>query len=140
MAEIARRVVGDGGAALVIDYGHGETAVGDTLQAVSKHRHADPLQRPGEADLTAHVDFAALARAARAEGAAVHGPISQGEFLLSLGLLERAGRLGAASDAATRESLRAATERLAGHAGMGALFKVLAVTRPDLLPPPFAPI
>ena len=94
-AEIARRIVAHGGAALIIDYGHAETAPGDTLQAMRGHAFADPLAAPGEADLTAHVDFAALARRARAEGAAVHGPITQGEFLLALGLLERAGRLGA---------------------------------------------
>ena len=97
-AEIARRVVAFGGAALIVDYGHAETAPGDTLQAMRGHAFADPLAAPGEADLTAHVDFAALARRARAEGAAVHGPITQGEFLLALGLLERAGRLGAGQE------------------------------------------
>ena len=68
-AEIARRIVEDNGAALFVDYGHAETAAGDTLQAVSGHRFADPLAAPGEADLTAHVDFAALVRSAAAEGA-----------------------------------------------------------------------
>jgi SAM-dependent MidA family methyltransferase len=90
---------------------------------VARHSFADPLEAPGEADLTAHVDFAALARRARAEGAAVHGPITQGEFLLSLGLLERAGQLGAKADEAGREALRGAVERLAGPDAMGTLFK-----------------
>ena len=104
-----------------------------------RHAFVDPLAAPGEADLTAHVDFAALERQAEAAGAAVHGPIAQGEFLLSLGLRERAERLGAAADASARETIRAAVERLAGAEGMGELFKVLALTRPGVAPPPFAP-
>jgi len=107
------------------------------LQAVRQHRYFDPLEAPGEVDLTAHVDFGALARAAKAEGAQVHGPITQGEFLLSLGLLERAGKLGADADEATREMLNAAVERLAGPDQMGSLFKVMAITRPSIFPPPF---
>jgi NADH dehydrogenase [ubiquinone] 1 alpha subcomplex assembly factor 7 len=69
----------------------------------------------------------------------VHGPITQREFLVKLGLLERAERLGATADAPTRETLRAAVERLAGEAAMGTLFKVLAITRPGVEPSPFAP-
>ena len=137
-SDIARRIVAHGGAALVIDYGHAESAPGETLQAVRRHAYADPLQAPGEADLTAHVDFAALAHRAQAEGAAVHGPITQGEFLLSLGLLERAGRLGADAAERTRRALRAAVERLAGPDQMGTLFKVMAITRPGMTPPPFS--
>jgi SAM-dependent MidA family methyltransferase len=137
IAAIAARIAAQDGAALIIDYGHTESANGETLQAVKSHRYADPLETPGETDLTAHVDFAALARRARAEGAAVHGPLTQGEFLLKLGLLERAGRLGAAADAPTRESLRAAVDRLAKPDQMGTLFKVLAITRPGLEPQPF---
>ncbi len=136
-AEIARRIVEENGAALIVDYGHAESAAGDTLQAVRGHRFADPLSAPGEADLTAHVDFAALARSAVAEGAATHGPLTQGEFLLALGLAERAEKLGANADAAGRAALRAAVERLAGPAAMGRLFKVLALTRPAIAPPPF---
>jgi SAM-dependent MidA family methyltransferase len=138
IGKIARRIVEENGAALIIDYGHTESAIGETLQAVRGHAYADPLDAPGEADLTAHVDFAALARRARAEGAAVHGPITQGEFLLKLGLLERAGSLGADADEAARASLRAAVERLAGPGEMGTLFKAIAITRPGVTPPPFA--
>jgi SAM-dependent MidA family methyltransferase len=137
IAEIARRIFAEDGAALLIDYGHAESAPGETLQAVRRHAYADPLAAPGEADLTAHVDFAALARRIRAEGATAHGPLSQGEFLLALGLLERAGQLGATADDATRETIRAAVERLAGPARMGSLFKAMAVTRPCVTPPPF---
>jgi NADH dehydrogenase [ubiquinone] 1 alpha subcomplex assembly factor 7 len=137
VGEIARRIIGANGAALIFDYGHAETAPGDTLQAVRGHRFADPLAAPGASDLTAHVDFAALARSAAAEGAAVHGPVPQGEFLTALGLLARAERLSANSDAAGRAALDAAVERLAGPAAMGNLFKAFALTRPGVAPPPF---
>jgi SAM-dependent MidA family methyltransferase len=134
---IASRIAASGGAALIIDYGHGQAAFGDTFQAVRNHAFADPLAAPGEADLTAHVDFAALARSAREAGAAVHGPIGQGTFLLAAGLLERAGRIGAGKDAKTRGTIEKAVERLAGREAMGALFKVLAVTPAGFVPPPF---
>lgn len=137
MAAIAGRIAGDGVAALVIDYGYVESGPGETLQAVRGHGYTDPLDRPGASDLTAHVDFAALARSARAEGAAVHGPIEQGAFLLALGLRERAGKLGANADEETRQAIGAAVERLAGRAQMGTLFKALAVTPRGVVPPPF---
>lgn len=137
MAEIALRLARHGGAALIIDYGHAESAPGDTFQAVRGHGHADPLADPGEADLTSHVDFAALCRTTEAAGAAAHGPIDQGEFLLALGLAERAERLAAAADETGRAEIRAALHRLASPEEMGSLFKVLAVTHPALVPPPF---
>jgi SAM-dependent MidA family methyltransferase len=137
VAEISQRIVAHGSAALIIDYGHDETAPGETLQAMQGHAFCDPLAEPGEADITAHVDFGALAAEARRAGAAAHGPMSQGEFLTALGLVERAGRLGANADGSVREALRAAVDRLAGADEMGALFKVLALTRPGLVPPPF---
>lgn len=137
VAEIARRIATENGAALIVDYGHAETAVGDTLQAVRGHDFADPLAASGEADLTAHVDFAALKQSAAKEGAAAHGPLSQGEFLTALGLLERVEKLGTNADAATRASLRAAVERLAGPDAMGTLFKALALTRSGIALPPF---
>ena len=137
IAEIARRIVEHGGAALIIDYGYEAPPIGDTLQAVRGHEYADPLDSPGEADLTAHVDFGALARSARAAGASVHGPMNQGDFLVSLGLLERAGGLGAKADEATRETLRLAVERLAGPDQMGRLFKAIAIAPQGTTPPPF---
>ncbi|HEX2257932.1 MAG TPA: class I SAM-dependent methyltransferase [Afifellaceae bacterium] len=140
MTEVAQCIARHGGAALVIDYGHdiaSDIAYGDTLQAVRGHAYDDPLAAPGEADITAPVDFAALARRANAEGAKARGPMAQGGFLLALGLLERAGRLGAGKDAATQEAIHAAVERLAGPGQMGRLFKVLAVTPPGIVPPPF---
>jgi SAM-dependent MidA family methyltransferase len=138
VGRIAHRIVAEGGAVLIIDYGEVRRGGGaETLQAVRGHRYADPLEAPGETDLTAHVDFGALGRRAAAEGAVAHGPIAQGEFLLALGLLERAGRLGAEADEATCKRLRSAVERLAGRGQMGDLFKVLAVTPPGFTPPPF---
>ncbi|MBN9243574.1 MAG: class I SAM-dependent methyltransferase [Mesorhizobium sp.] len=126
MHKIADRIAARSGAGLFIDYGYAKPAVGDTLQALLKHAYDDPLAHPGEADLTAHVDFAALAQAARQTGLDAH-LLTQGEFLLGMGLLERAGQLGAAADEAARERLSREVERLAGPQAMGNLFKVLAV-------------
>ncbi len=137
MEILASRIATFGGAALIVDYGYGQPAFGDTLQAVKNHAYANPLADPGEADLTAHVDFAALARSAREAGATAHGPMDQGDFLLGAGLLERAGRLGARKDAATRQAISDAARRLAAPAAMGALFKVLALTPAGVILPPF---
>lgn len=132
MTALAARIAAHGGLALVIDYGHVRSAVGDTFQAVKAHQPVDPLAEPGLADLTAHVDFAALARAAAAAGAAVHGPLEQGQFLTAAGLLQRAGHLGAGKGPEVQEAIRTAVERLAGPREMGKLFKVMAVTRPGV--------
>nr|WP_256515204.1 class I SAM-dependent methyltransferase [Alsobacter ponti] len=133
MRRLAARIAREGGALLAIDYGHAASGLGDTLQAVKGHRFVDPLAEPGEADLTVHVDFAALARVARAEGAAVFGPTTQGSFLEALGLSARAAVLKRAptADAA---GIDAAVSRLAGTGAedMGALFKAIAVTQPGL--------
>lgn len=126
--EIGTRLARHGGAALIIDYGYLKTATGDTLQALYKHTHDDVLAHPGEADLTAHVNFEALARAARDGGAIPLPPLEQGEFLLRLGLLERAGALGAGKRHTVQETLRDAVERLAAPDQMGTLFKVLALS------------
>lgn len=125
-ADIATHLHDHGGAALFIDYGHARSGLGDTFQAVAGHAHADPFENPGLHDLTSHVDFERLAAAARGAGAHAAPVITQGEFLLSLGLLERAGRLGTAMDEAGREAIRADVERLAGPDAMGTLFKVFA--------------
>ena len=137
MASVAARLQKSGGAFLAIDYGHAESGFGDTLQALRHHQFDDPLAHPGEADLTVHVDFAALARTARANGAHASPVWTQGDFLLSLGLLERAGRLGAGKDVAAQDAIRAAVERLAGPDAMGTLFKVLCITGGNLVAPPF---
>jgi len=137
METIAARISSSGGAGLFIDYGYLEPGVGDTLQALRKHRYEDVLESPGEADLTSHVDFHALAMAARVHGLAPHFA-TQGDFLLGMGLLERAGSLGAPLDAAGREKIHSEVERLAGPDAMGNLFKVLAVARPEIQLPPFS--
>ncbi|OYX13939.1 MAG: methyltransferase [Rhizobiales bacterium 32-66-8] len=141
-AALAAHLSNSGGAALVIDYGYERSALGDTLQALAQHRFVDPLHRPGEADLTAHVDFAALARTAEATGTPAHGPLPQGEFLARLGLHARADRLKRDAAPAQREAIDLAVARLAGtgQTAMGTLFKVLALSHPSLgTPPGFAP-
>jgi NADH dehydrogenase [ubiquinone] 1 alpha subcomplex assembly factor 7 len=129
---LAQRVAQHGGAALIIDYGHAETAPGDTLQAVRGHKFADPLSCPGEADLTTQVDFAALARTARRAGAATHGPLGQGEFLRRLGIAARAARLKASATPQQAADIDAALARLTAADQMGELFKVLGMSDPKL--------
>jgi NADH dehydrogenase [ubiquinone] 1 alpha subcomplex assembly factor 7 len=134
-AAIAARVVQAGGAALIIDYGHPHLHPGDTVQAVRRHRFAEVLDRPGEADLSHHVDFGALAAAARAAGAAVFGPIPQGLFLGRLGIAERGEALSRAQRQRQPE-IAAAIRRLIDPRRMGVLFKALAITPPDIGTPP----
>src|SRR5262245_37150166 len=135
---LAGRLARQGGAALIIDYGHLKSAVGETLQAVADHRFADPLDAPGEADLTAHVDFQALGDAAAREGARQHGPLPQGEFLRRLGIAERAGKLKARATAEQSAAIGAAFDRLTGRGAdqMGELFKAMAIADPELPPLP----
>ncbi|MDP9095368.1 MAG: SAM-dependent methyltransferase, partial [Pseudomonadota bacterium] len=102
------------------------------LQAIRNARQADPLQFPGKADLTAHVDFAALAGVASACGAAVHGPIPQGMFLARLGLHQRSYRLAQGQPPARAGALLAAADRLSEPVHMGRLFKAMALTHPSL--------
>ena len=132
--ELARRLMHEAGAALAIDYGHVESAAGDTLQAVGDHGFADPLRSPGLVDLTAHVDFQALALAAESMGVLTHGPIEQAEFLRRMGIAQRAAALqaNAAPDKAT--DIDMAVARLTGEdrTGMGKLFKVIAFGDPKL--------
>jgi SAM-dependent MidA family methyltransferase len=140
MTAIAERLKEFGGAALVVDYGNAQPTHGDTLQAVRAHKFDNPLTAPGESDITAHVDFAALARAAEAAGATVRTLMGQGEFLIRLGLVDRANVLGRGKDQATRDALAKAMERLAAPKAMGTLFKVLAISSPGLKLPIFDPI
>jgi NADH dehydrogenase [ubiquinone] 1 alpha subcomplex assembly factor 7 len=126
MRRIASRIADTGGVALIIDYGHAQTAVGDTLQAMKDSTFADALAEPGEADLTSHVDFAALAAAAHEAGVRVLGPVSQGHFLTALGLRSRADRLERDNPEHAAD-IDAAVARLTRPEQMGTLFKVLAV-------------
>ena len=128
--DIARIITAKGGAALMIDYGYGEAAgFSETLQAVSGHRFADALTEPGEDDISAHVDFAALAGAGRRGGAVVFGPVTQGLFLANIGIVERAEQL-MKSNPTEAQPLLTAIERLIGNDQMGRLFKVLAFAPP----------
>ena len=124
-------------AALIIDYGHVETACGDTLQAVRGHRYADPLASPGESDLTAHVDFAGIKALARKSGLRAFGPLPQGEFLLKLGLAERRDALLRSATPQQRNEIVSGASRLVDPREMGLLFKVLVLTSAALpaLPP-----
>jgi SAM-dependent MidA family methyltransferase len=126
---LAARLLAQGGAALIVDYGYEGPAIGDTLQAVRGHQYANPFEDPGEADLTAHVDFATLKEAAEAEGLVVHGPVTQGAFLQALGIEARTEALAkAAPDRAG--TLAVDRDRLIGDEAMGELFKVIALTAP----------
>ena len=138
MFELGARLVKQGGAALMIDYGHSVTGLGDTLQALRAHRFVDPLAMPGECDLTAHVDFAAMARSAAATGAAVYGPIDQGDFLRAVGIDLRTKALAERAGAERAEELQQARNRLVGKGKgeMGALFKAMAVANRSLPAPP----
>ena len=130
MAELARIIVERGGVALLIDYGHDlRKAVGDTLQSMAAHRKTLPLDNPGEQDLTAHVDFAALGDISRAQGATVSRLISQGTWLETLGIAGRAMTL-AARNPDHAEAIAAARRRLCDGEAMGTLFRVMAVTAP----------
>lgn len=132
---VGARIATDGIAALVIDYGHGHSGAGETLQAIRNHTHCDVLAEPGEADLTAHVDFAALAAHAGRLGARTFGPIPQGAFLTALGIEARTDQLAASADAEAANLLRSGCHRLIGADSMGMLFKVMALTNDALGPP-----
>lgn len=132
--QLASRIRDSGGAALLVDYGHVRSDAGDTLQAIARHSFADPLQNPGQADITAHVDFQALGRAAENVGARVHGPVTQGAFLQRLGIEARANSLMAKASEQVAHGIAAAKNRLigGGRGGMGSMFKVLAISDPSL--------
>jgi NADH dehydrogenase [ubiquinone] 1 alpha subcomplex assembly factor 7 len=130
MAELAERFARQGGAFLVVDYGYEGPATGDTLQAMTAHGYADPLQAPGTRDLTAHVDFAMLAATGRARGLRPSPCVTQGAFLTALGIDARVASL-ARSNPARMEDLRTARDRLVMPEQMGRLFKVLALRHAD---------
>ena len=132
VAALATRLAREGGVALFLDYGPERSAPGESLQAIRAGRAADPLAAPGEADLTAHVDFGALARCARGAGAAAWGPLPQGMFLARLGLFQRTDRLARAEPPARAAALIGAAQRLAEPDRMGRLFKALCIAHPAL--------
>lgn len=123
---LASHVNRHGGVALIIDYGSAGQA-GDTLQSVRQHQRHDALEAPGQADLTAWVDFSIFTRAAQDHGLVAAGPVEQGDFLRSVGLYQRAENLARNADPIQRRRLLAAVERLSGSAHMGSAFKVMAL-------------
>jgi NADH dehydrogenase [ubiquinone] 1 alpha subcomplex assembly factor 7 len=124
------------GAALFIDYGRSESALGASLRAISGHGPANPLAAPGHSDLSAEVDFAAFTLAARVAGAQTQGPVSQTSFLQALGAAPRLALLSRGASPAQRQRLDAGLWRMLDPAQMGVLFKVVALTSPELPPPP----
>lgn len=130
MAEVAGRIARHGGAALIVDYGDWGSR-GDTFQALKGNAFADPFAEPGQADLTAHVDFAALAQGLPVS----HAFTTQGQYLRALGIEARAERLAARLHGEALQSHLAATRRLTDDAEMGTLFKLLALY-PQTCPPP----
>lgn len=138
MTVLARMVAGRGGAVLIIDYGR-DGNPGDSLQAVSAHQAVDLFHEPGHADLSHWVDFAALRRAAAAQGARLIGPVTQGRFLMRIGLAMRAEQAGATAEPEERRALLAAIDRLTSPEQMGEVFKVaLLMPAGDGLPPGFS--
>ena len=128
--EVAGRLIEQGGAALFVDYGHDTVRDGSSLQAVRQHLKVDPFTQPGEADLTAHVDFASLALIAQSRGCRWLGTVPQGRWLRNLGIEARAQTL---SEQAPQHAaaLAAAQERLVGEGQMGVLFKVMGLAAPS---------
>jgi SAM-dependent MidA family methyltransferase len=127
---VAGKLAANGGVAIIIDYGHAESAAGDTLQAVRGHGFAPLLAAPGEQDLTAHVDFEALAKAASVEGVKVTQVVIQGEWLERIGIRARAEALVRANPEKTDE-IRSALDRLTARDQMGELFKAIAIHSAD---------
>jgi NADH dehydrogenase [ubiquinone] 1 alpha subcomplex assembly factor 7 len=123
------------GAALIIDYGHLQTAPGDTLQAVRAHASVSIMDKPGDSDLTSHVDFEALGKALGQGGAKAYPGITQRQFLVSMGIGQRAAILSSKADAITQETIARAVARLTDEKEMGGLFKVLTATSPYLATP-----
>jgi NADH dehydrogenase [ubiquinone] 1 alpha subcomplex assembly factor 7 len=135
--EVGRRLR-DQGAALIIDYGHAQFGLGDTLQAVAGHSFTDPLRAPGNADLTAHVDFEAFCQCAESMGTRIHGPIRQRDLFLRLGIVQRATALKAKAPPSKAAEIDVALARLIaeGARGMGELFKAIGIAAPRLGPLP----
>ena len=127
-SDIGDRLGAHNGAALIVDYGHAGPVTGDTLQAVRNHAFADAFTSPGDADLTVHVDFTALAEAA---GVTAWGPIGQGDFLRALGIDTRAAALKTRATAAQASAIDTAVVRLTGDEAMGKSFKIMALTSID---------
>lgn len=135
ISQIAKTLHNHKGRALIIDYGHYSSAFGDTFQAIRNHEFCAPLEKPGTADLTAHVDFQMLGDTAIHENTSVYGAVSQGTFLDRLGLVYRLQALCRGKTQEEQEALRAGANRLSAADQMGELFKVMCMANPELEPP-----
>ncbi|WP_372916603.1 class I SAM-dependent methyltransferase [Sandarakinorhabdus sp.] len=134
LGHLAGRLAAQGGAMLIVDYGYGgqviESVPLDTLQAVHRGGRVSPFHDPGTHDLTAHVDFSALAAIAHGRGLAVHGPVAQGALLGDLGIAARAEALKQGKPAHEAGAVTAAVLRLTAPQQMGAIFRAVGVTAP----------
>jgi NADH dehydrogenase [ubiquinone] 1 alpha subcomplex assembly factor 7 len=138
MTDIAEHIQTSGGLAIIIDYGYGTYSVGDTLQSVKNHKFTSILDQPGKQDLTAHVNFASLEQVAEEAGLKTLGPVYQGDYLLALGIAERAEALIKSNQKIPREKILQDLNRLTGVDEMGELFKVLVVVdEASPIPAPF---
>ena len=127
VSRISRHIATHGGVALIVDYGYLGGARADTLQAMKNHEYHDVLADPGDADITAHVDFNALKEAAKNGGAAVYGVITQGMFFTRLGALVRAQMLCKKASEEQKEAIMSGVTRLLAPEQMGDLFKVMCI-------------
>lgn len=127
MDVICRRIADNGGASLIIDYGHTTPGLGDTLQSISRHKYSDVLDNPGGKDVTAHVDFSILKTVAQ-ERVQVHGAVTQAAFLKSLGIEQRAEKLAEGATAEQKADIATGLHRLTASSEMGYLFKVMGLT------------
>jgi SAM-dependent MidA family methyltransferase len=134
---IAQHIKTNGGTALLIDYGHEISGFGDTFQAVQSHQPVSTLANPGHCDLTSHVDFQAINEVAVQNGLKASKILTQQDFLLALGLLERAGRLGHGKSTSIQQKIQQDVDRLAADDQMGILFKVLCLTQSECPMPLF---
>lgn len=127
--ELGAHIAQSGGACLAIDYGHAHSGFGDTLQTVSRHKYTPVLENIGGQDITAHVDFAALTKAAGEAGAQVWPVITQERFLTSLGITARADQLAQKANPQQRAQIPLDLHRLIAPSAMGGLFKAACWTR-----------
>ena len=130
---LTHRLCNHGGIGLIIDYGHDAYVTGETLQAVRSHAYTSILEAPGEADLSAHVDFKQIAHAVKSAGGITYGPVAQGNFFVSLGIEARVERLSEKATPQQYANIKSAFERLTAPNAMGRLFKVMAVGKPGKL-------
>ncbi|WP_417317415.1 class I SAM-dependent methyltransferase [Emcibacter sp.] len=133
--DLAEHLKDHGGVALFIDYGHDHHSTGDTFQALEKHEYVNVFEKPGDADLTAHVNFQRLKECAESIGSRVLGPVTQGDFLTAVGIEQRARSLLLKADEKQKADVMSALKRLISPEEMGSLFKVMALIDPGIPQP-----